>query len=89
MRIPSANVGLATEAALSLADERGFASMAFPGMGTGVGGVPPADAAHAMISAIKNFSPDRLRAVVLIDVDRSMVEAWRECLQRHGTNHGT
>jgi len=89
MRIPATHVGLATLAALSLADERGFASVAIPGMGTGVGGVAPADAAREMISAIDTFSADRLHAVVLIDVDTSMVEAWRACLQRLGTGHAT
>ena len=61
-------------------DERGFVSVAIPGMGTGVGGVAPADAAREMISAIRSFSADRLQTVVLIDVDGSMVQAWRECL---------
>jgi O-acetyl-ADP-ribose deacetylase len=89
MRIPSANVGRATKAALSLADERGFDSMAIPGMGTGVGGVAPADAAREMIRAIKNFSADRLRAVVLIDVDPSMVDAWRECVEHGEPDHAT
>ena len=89
MRIPATHVGLATGAALSLTDERGFASVAIPGMGTGVGGVAPADAAREMIAAINTFSADRLQSVVLIDVDTSMVEAWRECLQRSGTDHAT
>jgi O-acetyl-ADP-ribose deacetylase (regulator of RNase III) len=89
MRIPSANVRRATEAALSLADERGFGSMAFPGMGTGVGGVAPGDAAREMIRAIRIFSADRLRVVVLIDVDASMVDAWRECLEHDGQEKAT
>src|ERR1051325_9655713 len=89
MRIPASHVGLATRAALSLADERGFVSVAIPGMGTGVGGVAPADAAREMISAIRSFSADRLQAVVLIDVEGSMVQAWRECLQHPGTDHAT
>lgn len=41
MHIPATNVGLATRAALDLADEKGFISLAFPGMGTGVGRVSP------------------------------------------------
>lgn len=80
MRIPAGNVAQATRAALALADERGFASVALPGMGTGVGGVAPADAAAAMVEAIALFRATALRSVVLVDVDRAMVEAWQEHL---------
>ncbi|MGQ0810754.1 MAG: macro domain-containing protein [Nitrospiraceae bacterium] len=79
MRIPAQNVALATKAALALAD-KGFASIAIPGMGTGVGGVAPHDAAEVMINEIRKFSPQRLKSVVLVDVDPAMVEAWKEQL---------
>lgn len=80
MRIPVDNVGKATRAALALADKHGFSSLAIPGMGTGVGGVMPADAAENMIREIKAFLPRSLTHVILIDVDLSMVNAWREQL---------
>lgn len=80
MRIPVGNVGQATRAALALADERGFASVALPGMGTGVGGVAPAAAAAAMVEAIAAFDAASLRSVVLVDVDQAMVRAWQEAL---------
>jgi O-acetyl-ADP-ribose deacetylase (regulator of RNase III) len=80
MRIPADNVGKATRAALTVADERGFSSLAIPGMGTGVGGVIPADAAARMIKEIKSFVPRTLTRVILIDVDPTMVKAWREHL---------
>ena len=51
MRIPADNVALATRAALALADEKGFTSVAVPGMGTGVGGVAHGEAAERMIAA--------------------------------------
>jgi len=80
MHIPVKNVALATKAALTLADEKGFESIAIPGMGTGVGGVAHADAARVMVEAMRTFSPRALQSVVLVDVDAKMVEAWRDCL---------
>jgi O-acetyl-ADP-ribose deacetylase len=82
MRIDPENVALATRAALVLADARGFASVAIPGMGTGVGGVAHADAAVMMIKEIRAFVPQALQSVVLVDVDPAMVQAWRDRLER-------
>jgi O-acetyl-ADP-ribose deacetylase (regulator of RNase III) len=82
MRIDPQNVALATQAALVLADARGFASVAIPGMGTGVGGVAHADAATMMIKEIRAFVPQALQSVVLVDVDPAMVQAWRDRLER-------
>lgn len=81
-RIPPGNVSRATRAALALADEKGFASVALPGMGTGVGGVALAEAATHMINEIKAYQPKTLQAVILVDVDAAMVEAWQKGLGR-------
>lgn len=81
MRIPARNVALATRAALTLADEKGFESVAIPGMGTGVGGVVHADAAKAMVEAVRSFSPRTLKSVVLVDVDPAMVSAWQDAMR--------
>lgn len=80
MRIPPQNVALATKAALTLADERGFTSLAIPGMGTGVGGVAHAQAAAVMVQAIRAFRPKSLQSVILVDVDAAMVQAWEKSL---------
>lgn len=80
MRIPPDNVALATKAALYLADDRGFVSMALPGMGTGVGEVSPVEAAAHMLDMIQSFQPKHLQSVVLVDVDKAMVEAWSNYL---------
>lgn len=80
MAIPASNVALATRAALSAADGKGLASLAIPGMGTGVGGVAPAEAALAMVTEIRAFKPKALRSVVLVDVDAAMVGAWKQVL---------
>ena len=47
-------------------------------MGTGVGGVAHGEAAERMIAAIKAYTPQTLRSVLLVDVDPAMVEAWRK-----------
>ena len=78
--IPIQNVAFATKAALALADEKGFESVAIPGMGTGVGGVAHAEAAGAMVEAMRAFSPRRLKSVVLVDVDEKMIRAWKQAL---------
>lgn len=83
MRIPPQNVALATRAALVRADEQGFESIAIPGMGTGVGGVTPHDAAVKMLHEIRTFAPRTLRSVILVDVDPSMVTTWNEELVAH------
>ncbi|HSE60219.1 MAG TPA: macro domain-containing protein [Nitrospiraceae bacterium] len=77
MRIPAENVAHATRAALSLADEQGFTSIAIPGMGTGVGGVEPEEAARHMVRAIRSVSTRSVQRVILVDVDPAMVAAWR------------
>ncbi len=82
MRIPPQNVALATRAALSLADQKAFASVAIPGMGTGVGGIAHDEAAELMIKEIRAFVSRALRSIVLVDVDAAMVAAWRAELAR-------
>ena len=82
MRIPVENVKLATRAALRLADEQGFISLAIPGMGTGVGRVVPEEAAHGMVEEIREFQPRFLQSVILVDVDPVMVRAWQAVLSR-------
>lgn len=84
MRIPARNVALATRAALLLADEKSFESIAIPGMGTGIGGVTTQDAAMKMVQEIRTFVPRTVRSVILVDVDPSMVAAWKEELIVHG-----
>jgi len=84
MAIPAANVALATRATLRLADQKGLASIALPGMGTGVGGVAHAEAARAMVQEIKTFRPKSLQSVILVDVDPAMVNAWQRELIAYG-----
>lgn len=86
MRIPAQNVALATRAALLLADEKSFESIAIPGLGTGIGGVTPQDAAMKMVQEIRTFVPRTVRSVILVDVDQLMVDAWRKQLGAGGNS---
>lgn len=70
----------ATRASLELADEKGFKSIAFPGMGTGVGRVSKSVVAMTMLKEIKGFKPKSLEKVILVDIDDEMVRAWEESL---------
>jgi O-acetyl-ADP-ribose deacetylase (regulator of RNase III) len=79
-RIPVKNVSLATRAALELADQKNYQTIAIPGMGTGVGAVEPAAAAQAMLNEIRSFKPSKLKKIILIDVSDEMVSAWRKAL---------
>ena len=76
--IPLYNVAMATKGALETADDLGFKSLAFPGMGTGVGKVKPAEAAKAMLAEIKKFKPRHLQTIILADVNEKMVAAWEK-----------
>ena len=78
IHIPTKNIARATQAALQLADNYGFTSMAIPGMGTGVGGVSPTDAAAHMLCEIFSFSPQTLDNIILVDIDPAIVQAWRD-----------
>lgn len=80
--IPVENVRRATRAAMQLAEEKNLETIAFPGMGTGVGRVSPASAAGAMIEEIAAFGRGPVRKVLLVDVAPEMVAAWREALSR-------
>ncbi len=80
MRTTTEKVYLATRAVLKQADEVGARDIVIPGMGTGVGGVSYGDAARAMVKALEDFSgiAKSLRNVVLCDIGREMVEAWKK-----------
>ncbi len=82
--ITTKNVLLATTAALNCAKNLKVKSIAFPGMGTGVGGVPKKQAAIAMVSEINKFvkkNPDAFDAVFLIGYDNSLYTEFENALR--------
>ena len=77
------NVEKATTAALNLARELRLTSIAIPGMGTGVGGVPVREAAETMIEAIRRHLSERtsLKRNFLISIDEELTSAFESALQ--------
>ncbi len=80
-RTDAKTVHQATVAALLAADRIGLSTLAFPGMGTGVGRVPLDVAASTMVKAIRSFQAKQLKEVTLIGIDEAMVEAFRNALK--------
>ena len=76
------SVEKATVAALNLAKELRLSSIAIPGMGTGVGGVPVQEAAKTMIGAIRRHLSEEttLKRIVLISIDGSLTKAFESAL---------
>ncbi len=72
------NVQMAVRGALLLADDQKMKTIAMPGMGTGVGSFPKKKAAQMMIDEIKNFEPLELEKVILVDIDKEMVDEWQK-----------
>lgn len=71
------NVMAATLAALECADKNGYKSIAFPGMGTGVGRVPLDVAAKAMVEVIREFKSKCLKKVYLVAIHDDMINAFK------------
>ena len=76
MRIPVENVKKATRAALDLGVKLQIKKIAIPGMGTGVGGVLPNDAAKTMVFVAKDFK-DKFENITFIDRDLKMIDAFK------------
>jgi len=68
MQTSKQNVKLATRGALECARQLGIASVAFPGMGTGVGGLNVEEASSAMVDEIKSHveSSTTLKKIILV-----------------------
>ncbi|MBN2250604.1 MAG: macro domain-containing protein [Candidatus Altiarchaeota archaeon] len=85
-RIHDENVGKATYAALELGNRLGARSIAFPGMGTGVGGVDKAVAAQKMVEAIKRFEKETtdpmIEKVILVAYDDELAAEFRKWTQK-------
>lgn len=78
-------VFLAALAALTKANEVGVESVAFPGMGTGVGRVKPIEAANAMLMAIKQFITSgknkSLKKIILFSIDDELEKAFDQAIE--------
>ena len=77
------SVEKATTAALRAARELRLTSIAIPGMGTGVGGVPLQEAARSMIEAVRQHVGEgtTLKHVFLVSVDEKLANAFESVLR--------
>lgn len=69
LRTDAATIATATRAVLALADKHRLTSLALPALGTGVGHVPPAASADAMLGAVVSHlraGASTLRRVVFV-----------------------
>ena len=78
MRTDVDKVGRAMRAALELADREGIRAVAFPGLGTGVGGLSPDEAARTMMEVLKAHidAGTGLRAVDFVAFTADLEEAF-------------
>jgi len=82
MKIGADNVHKATFAAFTLAEKLKLNEIAIPGMGTGVGGVQPLDAAKAIIANAKKFE-SKFTTIFLVDRNTEMIEAFSKVLSEY------
>ena len=70
-------VKCALEAALELAEEQGFDTLATVGMGVGSEGLTFKQSAKIMLDTIKAFKGDKVEKIILVDLNQGMVDAWK------------
>ncbi len=76
------NAKLAARAALKCAEQLGIKSMAFPGLGTGVGGLGAHEAANVMVEEIKKHieSSTTIKQVILVGFGAKLTQAFQEAV---------
>ena len=88
LRTDQSKIRQATKNALMRARELGIGSVAFPALGTGVGGFPPEEAAEAMIdecvSFISSESAPSLKKILFVLFSDDVLRAFERRL--HGRN---
>jgi O-acetyl-ADP-ribose deacetylase (regulator of RNase III) len=81
------SIKTATRATLAIAEKHRLSSLAFPALGSGVGGVPPAQSADAMLSTVvehvKSGNSSLEKVIFLLYEDQAQ-KAFSEALKRLG-----
>ena len=74
------NVRAATRGALECAQQMRIQSIAFPGLGTGVGGLDLQDAANAIVEEIKSHieAGTTIKQIALIDYNSDLTQAFEK-----------
>ena len=78
------NIRLAVLAALKCADDYQVTSIAFPGMGTGIGAVPKDQAAQSMLETINSYCPMYVEKIYVVAKDEELFEAFKKYSQAEG-----
>lgn len=83
MQIESQNIKLAMKAALECAKEKRIRSIAFPGLGTGVGGFPLEKAAEIMMQELKNHIDKQttLKEVIFVGFNAELTQAFKKSIE--------
>ena len=81
LKIGVENVRRATRAALIAAAHHGFEVVAFPGIGTGIGGGDKDEAARAMVDELRAHRAAKPATIYLVDTDESMLLAFEDALR--------
>jgi O-acetyl-ADP-ribose deacetylase (regulator of RNase III) len=81
-------VAAAVAAALDLAGNLELDTITIPGMGTGIGGLSPADSAGAIVSAIRSHGEGRVSNVNLVDMSEETVAAFVKALEAYDEENG-
>jgi O-acetyl-ADP-ribose deacetylase (regulator of RNase III) len=73
---------LATRGALECAQEIGIETMAFPGLGTGVGGLNSQEAANAMVEEIQKHIEKgmSIKQLILVGFNAELTQAFKEAV---------
>jgi len=84
MRIGPENARKAMKGALECARELKVKSIAFPGLGTGVGGVTAEEAAEVMVDELKKHTDEgtSLKEVLLVGFGEELATAFRKTVER-------
>lgn len=76
------NIRIAVRAAMACAEQHGFSSIAFPGMGNSLGQAKKDAVAQAMVAELRSFPAAHVREVLLMPQDSEMEAAFHRALQR-------
>ena len=85
LKTDATKIGAATKSALQLAEKHRITSIAFPGLGTGVGGFPPANAADAIMTTVLDHlksGGSTLRRVIFVLYQDEAYKAFTDALKR-------
>jgi O-acetyl-ADP-ribose deacetylase (regulator of RNase III) len=84
MHIGAENVKLAMKGALECAKQLGIQSIAFPGMGTGVGGLQLEEAATIIVKATKKHIDNGtcLKEIVFVGIRDELANAFKKAVER-------